>query len=181
MNGIFYIYLEYFNKENTFLGVKRLYMIYDDEKLNPQIYEKMAKEYSKSMKQNVNLSSHKDNDKIMSENIEKLNLYYCNIFNNLKLLKCYKKNVTQIDNIFLLLNDYAKCIENILKDNKQKCFKTNYCNNISEVVKDCARSIKSLVLLFDYNTNIDINLGITTLADIIRNVNYLYGICKYRQ
>ena len=44
MNGIFYIYLEYFNKENTFLGVKRLYMRYDDEKLNPQIYEKMAKE-----------------------------------------------------------------------------------------------------------------------------------------
>lgn len=181
MNGIFYIYLEYFNKENTFWGVKRLYMIYDDEKLNPQIYEKMAKEYSKSMKQNANIPLYKDDDNLKDENIKNLNKYYYNIFNNLKLLKCYKKNATQIDNIFLLLNNYAKCIEDILKDNKQKCFKTNYCNNISEIVKNCAKSIKSLVLLFDYNTNIDINSGITTLADIIRNVNYLYGICKYRQ
>ena len=156
-------------------------MVYDDEKLNPQIYEKMAKEYSKSLKQNINISLYKDDDTIESENIEKLNIYYFNIFNNLTLLKKYKNNSTQIDNIFLKLKDYAKNIECVLKENRQKCFITNYCNNISEIIKDSSKSIKSIVLLSNYNTSIDIQSAITNLCDIIRNVNYLYGICRYRQ
>lgn len=181
MNGIFYIYLEYFNKENNILGVKNLFMVYDDEKLSPQIYEKMAKEYSKTLKQNVNAALYKEDDLIKKENIEKLNNYYFNIFNNLTILKTYKKNISQIDNIFLMLKDYAKSVECVLKDKKQKCFLTNYCNNISEIIKDCSKSIKSLILLCDYNTKIDSSSAITSLCDIICNVNYLYGICTYRQ
>lgn len=181
MNGIFYIYLEYFNRENNILGVKNLFMVYDDEKLSPQIYEKMAKEYSKTLKQNVNVALYKEDDIIKKENIEKLNNYYFNIFNNLTILKTYKKNISQIDNIFLMLKDYAKSVECVLKDKKQKCFFTNYCNNISEIIKDCSKSIKSLILLCDYNTKIDASSAITSLCDIIRNVNYLYGICTYRQ
>jgi hypothetical protein len=156
-------------------------MEFNDEKLSINAFEKMAKEYSTNMKNRLKVFEYKEDDEIKEQNIKKINTYKNNIFNNLTMLKCYKKNNKIIENLFLEFEIYAKNIEKIATKNNEKYFKTNYCNNIFEIIQNTTQSIKTLVVLQEYKVPINIPNAILSLVDIIEKANSLYGICRFRQ
>lgn len=156
-------------------------MEFNDEKLSISAFEKMAKEYSTNIKNRLKVFEYKEDDEIKEQNIKKLNGYKNNIFNNLTMLKCYKKNNKIVENLFLEYENYSKNIEKISTKSNEKYFKTNYCNNIFEIIHNTTQSIKTLIILQEYKIPIKIDSAILSLLDIIENANSLYGICKYRQ
>lgn len=156
-------------------------MEFNDEKLSISAFEKMAKEYSTNNKNRLKVFEYKEDDEIKEQNIKKLNSYKNNIFNNLTMLKCYKKNNKIVENLFLEYENYSKNIEKISTKSNEKYFKTNYCNNIFEIIHNTTQSIKTLIILQEYKIPIKIDSAILSLLDIIENANSLYGICKYRQ
>lgn len=154
-------------------------MEYNDEKLNPKIFEKMAQEYNLKLKKNIEfVEKERDNEK-KEEIIKNINKYHKNIENNIKILEKYSKNKSQkLSDIFSI---YSNTIKNILIENNQKYFYSNYCNNINEIIHNCVSSIDTLLLLDKYQNDFDINCAINYLCKLILQATDMFGICKFRQ
>lgn len=154
-------------------------MEYNDEKLNPKIFEKMAQEYNLKLKKNIEFVEKERDDEKKEEIIKNINKYHKNIENNIKILEKYSKNKSQkLSDIFSI---YSNTIKNILIENNQKYFYSNYCNNINEIIHNCVSSIDTLLLLDKYQNDFDINCAINYLCKIILQATDMFGICKFRQ
>lgn len=156
-------------------------MVYNDEKLNPDNYEKMAKAYSSSIKKNIKIFTYKQDDKEKDEIIENISICKCVIENNLIQLSHYTKQQQRVKKLCLYFERYKENIQEICKTYKNNITTTNYCNNLNEVIQNCCISIKNLIKLSFYQTNIDTNLAIENLVHLIENTTIMFGVCKYRK
>ena len=154
-------------------------MEYNDEKLNPKIFEKMAQEYNLKLKKNIEFVEIERDDEKKDEIIKNINKYHKNIENNIKMLEKYSKNKSQ--KLLEIFSNYSNTIKDVLIENNQKYFYSNYCNNINEIIHNCIYSIDALLLFDKYQNDIDINCAINYLCKIISQATDMFGICRFRQ
>ncbi len=137
-------------------------MVYDDEKLSPESFEQMAKEYAKNRKKSI------DNLLPIFETIICLK----NNLKKFKLNKVYSKKLDKISENTNILNNY---IQENNYNIKERNFNTNYCALLVMLISSCidARSIldKSDKLNYEIKDALD---------NITRTSATMFGVCKYR-
>lgn len=146
-------------------------MEYNDNLLCPELYEKMAKEYTK----NIHEKSLKQDTNILT----KLFPFFDILNNNLKFLNNLKsispKNKQYLAIINTAFDDIKKSVENFEFSNQ--IIKSNYCECLTNSICSCANCIKEIS---GSNHSKKILNILNMLSCIIKNLSYMYGICKYR-
>ncbi len=163
--------------------------MYNDELLSPESYELMAKEYAKSIKNDirfVKINTDKtkqlqicDNLILYASSVEK----YINCLLNIKTLNTNRiKEAKSLQNLF---NNYKSSIEELCnKKTNASNIKTNYCDCLTNIIANCLKSIVDIENLKDFYDIEIINKltdNIIALTQIINKTCSMFGICKFRK
>ena len=160
-------------------------MEFDDYKIEPNVYQEMAKAYFSNLAENdfkfVKINTNKKQkqeilDKI-SKNICKLNIYIECLKKTSKAHK-HPQNIEKIKNNFQVCKKLFDC-----KKNTEIYQKNNLCSILKNITEICADLIL-LCDLFDNFSQTDADDQICKLTpnfvEIIKNTVSLFGECRYR-
>ena len=156
---------------------------FNDEILNPEIFEKMANEYSKSLN-NFKLKKINEDTNLQNEIKQKLLKYFNNIFCYIKNLKKFSLNAKRklmlenLDKHFSSLKPSFEKLSGCTLD--AKTIYADYCGSLSGIILNCCDSLKVLdsFLEFYLDDNNDIK---TNLIELIRLSTNMFGVCTYRK
>ncbi|MBO5884913.1 MAG: hypothetical protein J6Q51_03870 [Clostridia bacterium] len=147
-------------------------MEYNDNLLCPELYEKMAKEYS--------LAIQKKSQDITNKNISKLFPLFDTINNNIlylnNLTSLSIKNKQHLKDINSTFSNIKNLVVDFNFSNTKP--KLNYCECLTNSIWACTTCLKELCLNC-YYTKPTIKT-IDWLASIIENLSCMYGRCRYR-
>ena len=147
---------------------------YNDELLNPSVFEKMAKEYALNMNKNFKFIKINTNTELKHKTEESLNYILQNLTSNINnlssynLKNCYKKNLDRIKEILNAYNlNGTNCTTN-----------KNYCECLNKVIHLCTDAILNIRELNNFLIDEDLT---TNIIEIIKICTNMFGVCKYRK
>lgn len=155
-------------------------MIYEDDKLCPKAFEKMAKEYALQTKKiKIIDAKNKENlQKITNEVLQFFDIISC-ITNNLKKFKLNVNYSKKLDKILKNINN----LENYVVENnytkKEKMPSSNYCALLVKMIITSTDARQKLDALDDCAQ--DYSILKNSLDEIIKISATMFGVCKYRK
>ena len=162
-------------------------MEYNDERLTPEIFEQMCKEYHKSFKSNIYFNEQPiDKDKL-KKSVENLFMSEQKIYNLINSLKRFNLTPARQKQLQHLLNNF-----NIQQEQNKSLYdknfedikiKIDYCNTLTEIIKESGKSIQEQLTICE-NDDLFKAKQQEMIENLIKRINItalMFGVCKYRK
>ena len=156
--------------------------VYNDEKLCPEIFEQMAKEYSKQKQQLV--------VRKIENNIDEKNSLIRKVENNINKISSSidylsSFNLSQTNKAHLeKLKQYQDKIKEHVTEENIKMQNSNFCQSLQQTTSFCTSTIKKIIALQNHCNEDEYTKYLNiqdSMLDIINILVHMFGVCKYRK